>query len=738
MSTSPIIGIESVMTEPALAITKGYTGTPDQASGYAATNLADESPATEWRSTDTDPDSSRLVVRWGRKRYLRSIAGWEHNLERHAVWRWTADDEWAMKPVVITDGAAAKIATSAAIPATANVTFFLRFRAISQAVGNNTTNAVIFSLANASGVRFRALWLAGSSGTPYRLALQVFNWSSVVTLAPSTPVYPMGQWIDLGVRYRDSDKAVELWLDGAVAATGTASAVWPNNGDEALTIGVSSTGSTEWSRLEVADARYYSRYYSTAEMAEYRASGLSGSERALIGGWLMTEGAGTTAADVTGVADATITSGSWGERVRHDPRWSTGTLEAWSQWRRRPAMLIGSNVFATSPSLGNAPRSITLSGLIRIDPTHATGLQYAVWFGPTSSDAEVSLIVTSGGALRASSQRRAAGALTIDSGVVNDGTVRRWRIVLDGINAALSFYLAADGAASESLVGTASGLDAFATLASCALGIGVSSGGAVSLVSDVRLYREIVLEADDPLTKDVAVTPHTLAKVPLDESVYDAVDLSRVYTVSSSPAPTYEDIEQTASRILPAADEQRIDSAADPWARYQRLLVAHNDAAVEVVEGYLEIWDPGNGDGYIRLAVLLPQDGFQPLRGRGWNSERRPVLRASSRSRDGLVFRERGYQYDALAITLPSLLTDGSAANIADTDASEVEELLARLGRYDRERLVTLIASPWVAQHRLVENAVVGVTLVERVVDPQYGLSTVEITVESARKPPSD
>lgn len=736
--TSPLIGIESVMGESALALTKGYSGAVDQAAGYEATYLADESPANEWRTTDTDRDSSRVLVRWGRKRYLRTVAGWEHNLGRHALWRWTADDDYAIRPALLTDGID-DYAVATGITPSANISIFGRIRALAQPVANETVSLVLLHMGDAGvGIRVRFFWRAGNLSSPWQLNIQVDNYG--VFSGAITSIIPDGKMHDLVFRYRNSDKRWEFWWDGVMVSSGTSTTPWVSAGNERLFIGALQTPGS-YARAEWQDLRLMLAYVSDADIAAYRARIQSGTEKSLGASWHFLEGTGSSVASSTGSSNLAITGGAWVTRVNRAPRWSSGVQGAWGQWRRRQALRLRPGVYVRSPVLGNAARSITISFLLRIaTDDNLVNNGAVVWYGPSRTDAEV-IVQLSGTAGNILVSTFRGGPISTSSAFVADGVLRRVRAVLDGHARTISLYLAKDGETTETLISAVGGVAAYGTLANCRLEIGDSTAlaEATCYVSDVRIYSGVRLEVDDSLTQDVAPTdPEMVAQLRLSGGVNDVVDPSRVYTESSAPAPTYDEISQTATRVLPAADERRVNSGDDPYSREQALLVTLAPAAVEAVEGYLEIWDPDNSDGYVRLAVLLPQDAFQPLLGRGWGLDRRASRRPVRRTVDGLVYRERGYDTDALVLRLPSVRTDGDADDVADTDASEADELLARLRRNPRERLVTVIGSPWVAQHRLAAHTVVGVATEEQAItDPAYGVSSTEITVESVRRPPS-
>lgn len=726
MTATVAIGIESAIETGLSTVRKGHIeSTPDQAAGWEALSMLDESPATAWRSTDNARDNTRALVRLGRTRNVRTFAGVEHNLSRHAVWRLTVDDEYAVRPVWTSDGVADKGDTGVGIPTSADVTIFatLALRPLPVA-GNTSTMPVLRILNGAGAIRWRVGVEPSTGGSPHRLIVYCWNFTGGSVGQIGGGALDDGHLRRVAIRYRDSDRRLELFVDGSSVGSATASAGWSDTGDERLVC--SWNGGSVYTAIRWQDVRIVGRYATDAEVAGYRGETQQGDERDLLASYHFTEGSGATVADTTGNANLTLTGGTWGERVSPSPRWTTGPREAWGQWSHRRSLDLAPGTYVTSPVLGAAARSVTISCALNIsaDAALVDGGALA-WYGPTRAAAELLIETTGDGKIRAKSFRGGPHTVTSDA-PVNDGVTRRCRAVLDGRNNTLDLYLAADGDAAEAAQGTqATGLDVFAAVASCKLEIGDSTAAAeaTAAVADVRLCGEVRLESEDDLTRDAGVTdPELLAHARLDGSLTDQVDPSRSY---ASAAVAYGEIAQTATRALAAGNSRRITSAGDPFVRYPHVLVAYSPSTVEATELYLEIWDPDNPDGYISLAVALPQDALVPTFGRSYGRTRSFRRRSARRSADGIAYRERGYDADITRVELPWILTD-----------TEADEMLARLLRQDADRLVLLITDLEAAAHRLIDHAVVGTMTAERIADPEFNRSTVEIEVEAVRKAP--
>lgn len=700
--------IENALAETGVTARQDYgDATPDQATGWEATNALAPSVNTSWRTNDTKAGNTQLLTRLPKTRSILGVAAVEDNMGRSGLWRATADDEYAIRPVWTSDGATAHGQTAATIPTVADMTLLMRLWLNPAGTNGNTLFTRVLHCSNVAGTRFELLIRPGSVIFPFQLYGTVNNWDVNTSTSP-TVIKADGTVVNLAVRYSNSDQLFEVLSSGVVVGSITASAAWSDNGAERLTISALDTLSAgTLSAITWQDIRYVGRRLSDAEIAAYRAEIQNGTERDLNGSWHFLSGT-TTVADSTGTSAITLTSGVWSERINPFPLWDTGVLEAREQWSHRQALRIKPGTRVTSPSLGDAPRSITIAGLIQINPEDPLVTGFAAWFGPSIGSTEVALVTLATGQIQGRSTR--GPLVAINSAAINDGLLRRWRVVLDGRTNLLSFYVGL-GSAAEALQGTVA-VSGFGTLATCLLGIGSTfSTESTALLSDVRVYSEIRLEADDDLTADIGTADyHLLAHVRADGSILDQVDQTRSYTTA---ALTYEEISQTTTRTLAAADKRRVDAAADPYARYHRKVAAALPAAVEATEIFWQFWDPSNADGYLEVAVLAAWGGMRPTEARAWGGDREHITPPLKQSPDGVAYLERGYNADRLRISLNLL------------SPSEAAELEARL-RQRPDTLVAIVPDESVAlvgAHLIQQRAIVGV------LKPGYSWSDPDATV---------
>lgn len=612
MATVPVLIENHTIGSAASVRNSSVTAAVSTATGYDADAAQDEVYDHPWRTSDDSPANTRALVRCGGKRSVLGAAVGRHSLSRHGTWRVTADDEYAERGALDFDGVDDTASTSTAIPsdASGDLGWYLRLWLRPQPVAHNTANIVLATLTGAGGDRIHLALTAGNDvgANPWGLRVIVYNESTPVILDVAAAPEPDGRPYDVIVGYRDSDQRTELWVAGVSLGSVTASAVWPG-GNNALTLG---SHSGVFSCATIQDVRILGRFPTAADVAGYRAEEVPDTYRDLLGAWHMVD-SGATESDVAGNADLTITGATRVERVNPSPRWSTGVLEAWGPWQRRQALRLTAGAYATSPVLGNSERSYTIAFTIEAPDTYAETSGGLVWVGPSIAANEIAVALLSTGVIEVSTTRGVVAALTSTS-IAGTGP-RPVRAVLDGRENEMSLYMAPDPDSAEVLIGTRTGLSAFATVASAMIEIGNSAGtSAEAKITGLRVYSEIRLEADDPHGAEAApVDPEAMAVIPLQGTVTNAVDTSQAWTLSS-PAATYVEMER-GSVVGPPAADQRLRDTAAPLAGYPKRLIATVATAVEAEEALFEFFDV-DGPGYLEVGALFVYAGWRSPRGR--------------------------------------------------------------------------------------------------------------------------
>lgn len=717
----PILCIENASTGG--TVRKNYgTATPSQVTGHPASALTEEPQGSSWRTATDNPADCTALVRFERDRSVGTFHGTNHNLGRHGCWRTVLDDEYAIRPVWETDGVSDKGQTTAAIPTSASVTLVIRLWLLTQTSSHNTTQLRLLEVANGSGSRFELFLRQGDVATPWIIYGRVSNWGASTQTSFSS-VTPNGQYLDLGVRYDNSTQLFEVLSGTTVIASTTATTAWSDNGAERLTIGCSDAGA-QFTRIVWQDIQYWAEALPDATLAAYNARVLDGTEKNLSGSWHFLEGTGTSVADSTGTATMTLTGGTWSERANPAPSHSIDTT-AWGPWTSRQALELKPGISAKSPIISTTPRSFTLAATIHW-PADAALVDGGIvaWLGPSEANAELMLETTSSGEIRARSKR--GGPVTITStSALNDGNVHYVRAVLDGYEQGtgptaakshLEFYVGAPGTA-EASQGAAVECDAFATLADSRLGVGDSTATteATVRVSDVRAYDRVILEADDSMSSDApAWRTGAWAMVRLDGAVVDGVDTSRTYTTTGSLS--YTRIRRTdAHGGLEAGEDLLAESTADPFAGYSHHLLADIGQDVTASEALIQLDDRGHAgdatDGYLELTSAYIAATIRPLSsehsGIEISGQRRPARAAvGARTSLGGISSGEGFRAAGWAGQL-KVLTNRMGHTAPSTTVAEIDTRMFRRPAA-RTLLVAIWLDPTVAQHRLVENVVVG------------------------------
>lgn len=715
MAQKPLIAVESAVESASTVRKDAITATPSQVAGHAATQLLNESPGATWRTATDNPDDCQALVPLDETRHVGAIQGVGHNLRRHGCWATAVGttERPAVRPVWSTDGVDDTASTGVAISDSADITICGVLRLPPQPIGLETAFARLFQIENgAAGRRAMLRIRSGAVGSPYQLDL---IWDNYGTFAQSIfSVYPAGQWLRFALVHDDSANSVKVWINGVLEDTITTLTSWSDTGDTRLRL--SSSGVALYAAAEWASFAIYGLTLSDADAAAWTGDTMDGDEYGLVWGCNFADGSGSTATDVTGTSDLTLTGGTWLSRWSPYAAYSLDTT-VWGPWSSRQGVVTATTTDIASPVISTAPRSITQAFVVTWPedaPRPATGI--GPYAGPTAATAEMSFEFLSSGLVRVRSLR--GGDFTVTSTTdLRDGAPHFVRAVLDGNLKTLTLYIGAPGTA-EASEGTPATVGAYDALASCKAGIGNGSTSQPGLtISDLRVYSRVLLEADDPLSEDAPAwrSDEVWAHVRFDGQVVDGADTSRTY--SGTSGLTYRWIDRSdAHGGLERADRRRNTSTEDPFASYPHRLLARLSADVEADEVAIRMDDRGHaGDatnGYLKLASLYAAATLRPgdtsgllLDGRRISTHPLPV---GTTQYGGRHLSEGARQPDGAKVTL-QVLSD-RAGHTAPTPS--LHEVMARLYGHPRAllklRAIWLEAPAGLAQHRWIEYVVVG------------------------------
>lgn len=695
-------------------VRKDYTtATPGTVTGKPGGNLVLEPVGATTAFASAAPEDNGVLVRLGDIRLAGAAAVLGHNLGPHDCWRLAAgtDERPAQRPVWTTDGVDDRASTSEAIPDAADLTILAAMRLPPQGVSQETAECSLIRLRTAAaGDRARLTLRSGTVGTPYALKLRFPNFSGTVEI--NQTIYAEGDWVRVGIRYIDDvgGGIFSLWWNGVKLAENTASAAWADNGDTALYLASSPTPS-EFAAVEWMAVAIYAEDLSDAAMAAWTGDIMEGNEVHLAFGCNFTAGTGAVGTDVTGNANLTLTGGTWAQRVSPYALHSEDRA-AWGPWSSRQGVKLATTTAIASPAISAAPRSVTLAFSFQW-PADSPEVSSAAgpFVGPAWSTALLRAEFTPTGSVLIRSQRGAAVTVTSSTNC-KDGIVRHVRAVMDGHAKTLTLYIAAAGSVEVS-EGTPQTIGAHATLASCKLGVGDGSTTQPGvIISDVRAYSRVALEADAPMGSDAAAWQLTSmwAHIRLDGQVVDGVDVTRTYTGTSGL--TYQRMYRTDDHgALEAADARRHASGDDPYRSYPRRLLADFGSNLAISELYLQVdrrdGDGDATDGYAELGTLYAPYTVRPPDGLLTDGRRQPSVSVpATRTPLGAVYSAEGYAADAVSVEV--IRHAGRVTPVPTTvTAEEVEREVFALPDW-ASRLRGVWLDPGVDAHRFVEQVGVG------------------------------
>jgi hypothetical protein len=132
--------------------------------------------------------------------------------------------------------------------------------------------------------------------------------AAVTELAVSTTVLPPEQWSHVAATYDGSN--LKIYVNGTLETTGASALALPNTALN-LVIGARSDTTFHFTG-DLADVRLWNVALTGVQIDDRMLSTLTGSETNLVGLWLLNEGTGTTANDLSpSNTDGTITGATW-------------------------------------------------------------------------------------------------------------------------------------------------------------------------------------------------------------------------------------------------------------------------------------------------------------------------------------------------------------------------------------------------------------------------------------------